>query len=66
VLPRLHAAPVLYDAIVSQGIEKPHKAPPFSMPGELVRQKTQEIWPTWEQLMQSPGWNDYEGYRSRT
>jgi hypothetical protein len=65
VLPRLHAAPVLYDTIVGQALDKPHKAPPFSMPGELLRQKTKEIWPTWEQLMQSPGWNDYEGYRGR-
>ncbi|MET8680879.1 HD domain-containing protein [Streptomyces sp. NPDC004647] len=62
-LPRLHAAPVLYDTIVGQALDKPHKAPPFSMPGELVRQKTQETWPTWEQLMtQPPSWNDYDGY----
>ncbi len=65
VLPRLHAAPVLYDAIVGQALDKPQKAPPFSMPGELVRQKTGEIWPTWEQLM-TPGWNDYDGYRPTT
>lgn len=63
-LPRLHAAAVLYDAIVGQALDKPHKAPPFSMPGELVRQETQAVWPTWKQLMtQSPSWNDYDGYQ---
>ncbi|MFF8783966.1 HD domain-containing protein [Streptomyces sp. NPDC015125] len=62
-LPRLHAAPVLYDTIVGQALDKPHKAPPFSMPGELVRQETQAVWPTWKQLMtRSPSWNDYDGY----
>lgn len=35
---------------------------PTSRPGELVRQRTGEAWPTWDQLMQSPGWNDYDGY----
>ncbi|WP_207954183.1 HD domain-containing protein [Saccharopolyspora elongata] len=67
VLPRLHAAPVLYETIVGQALEKPHKAPPFSMPGELLRQETQTIWPTWKQLMsQTPGWNDYDGYQPKT
>ncbi|MBA4860356.1 HD domain-containing protein [Streptomyces sp. PSKA54] len=65
-LPRLHAAAVLYDTIVGQALGKPHKAPPFSMPGELVRQRTRETWPTWEQLMtQPPSWNDYDGYQSK-
>ncbi|GAA2919717.1 MULTISPECIES: HD domain-containing protein [Streptomyces] len=66
-LPRLHGAAVLYDVIVGQALDKPHKAPPFSIPGELVRQKTKEEWPTWEQLMpQPPSWNDYDGYQPRT
>ncbi|MEV0701894.1 HD domain-containing protein [Saccharopolyspora sp. NPDC050389] len=65
VLPRLHASAVLYDTIVGQALDKPQKAPPFSMPGELLRQKTQETWPTWQQLMtQPPSWQDYDGYRS--
>jgi hypothetical protein len=63
VLPRLHAAAALHDAIVDQALVKPHKAPPFSMPGELVRQATGQSWPTWEELMKSSGWNDYDGYR---
>ncbi|MFD6274105.1 HD domain-containing protein [Streptomyces sp. NPDC060209] len=63
-LPRLHAAAVLHDTVVGQALVKPHKAPPFSMPGELVRQRTGEVWPTWEELMtQQPSWNDYDGYR---
>ncbi|WP_431042890.1 HD domain-containing protein [Streptomyces sp. P1-3] len=64
VLPRLHAAAVLHDAIVGQALDKPHKAPPFSVPGELVRQETQAAWPTWRELMtQAPSWGDYDGYR---
>jgi hypothetical protein len=62
-LPRLNAAAVLYDAVVGQALEKPHKAPPFTMPGELVRQATGQPWPTWQELMQSSGWGDYDGYR---
>ncbi|MEV0385581.1 HD domain-containing protein [Nonomuraea sp. NPDC050643] len=64
VFPRLHAAAVLKDAIVGQALGKPHKAPPFTMPGELLRQRTQETWPTWEQLMTlDPTWHDYDGYQ---
>jgi hypothetical protein len=59
LLPRLHAAPVLRDAILGQALDKPQKAPPFSLPGELVRQRTGQAWPTWEQLTQDPGGNDY-------
>lgn len=67
VLPRLHAGAVLYDAIVDQALDKPQKAPPFSMPGELVRQKTQVAWPTWHELMAQPdGWHDYDGYPPST
>ncbi|MFC5748399.1 HD domain-containing protein [Actinomadura rugatobispora] len=63
VLPRLHAAAALEDAIIGQALAKPQKAPPFSMPGELVRQRTGQVWPTWEQLMsEAPSWNDYDGY----
>ncbi|GAB2880903.1 HD domain-containing protein [Streptomyces mayteni] len=59
VLPRLHAAAVLHDAIVGQALAKPHKAPPFTMPGELVRQRTGGTWPGWRDLV---GWGDYDGY----
>lgn len=59
VFPRLHAAPVLRDTIVGQALAKPQKAPPFSLPGELVRQQTGGTWPTWEQLTRDPGWDDY-------
>jgi hypothetical protein len=64
VLPRLHAAAVLYDRIVGQAIGKPHKAPPYTMPGELLRQRTGEEWPTWHQLMTRPSsWHDYDRYQ---
>ncbi|GAB2502820.1 HD domain-containing protein [Nocardiopsis aegyptia] len=65
VPPRLHASAVLYDEIVGQALAKPHKAPPFSMPGELVRQRTGPEWPTWRQLMDgTPGRNDDDGHPS--
>jgi hypothetical protein len=63
VLPRLHAAAVLRDAIVGQALDKPQKAPPFTMPGELVRQVTGQSWPTWRELMEGAGWGDYNGYQ---
>ncbi|MEE1786040.1 HD domain-containing protein [Streptomyces sp. SP17BM10] len=59
-LPRLRAAAVLHDSIVGQALKKPHKAPPFTMAGELVRQATGGTWPAWEQLARSSGWNDYD------
>ncbi|MDT0441555.1 HD domain-containing protein [Streptomyces johnsoniae] len=60
-LPRLHAAAVLHDTIVGQARAKPHKAPPFSMPGELLRQQTGQRWPTWRELNEAGPWNDYAG-----
>ncbi|GAA3140218.1 hypothetical protein GCM10010466_34120 [Planomonospora alba] len=58
--PRLRASAVLFDAIVGQALAKPHKAPPYTMPGELLRQHTGGEWPTWRQLMtRPPSWNDY-------
>jgi hypothetical protein len=61
VLPGLHTAAALHDAIVGQALDKPHKAPPYTMPGELVRQAPGHAWPTWKELMQGSGWNDYDG-----
>ena len=62
--PRLHSTAVLRDAVVGQALAKPHKAPLFSLPGELVRQHTGRPWPTWRQLAEAePSWGDYEGYR---
>nr|BFE78002.1 hypothetical protein GCM10020093_006030 [Planobispora longispora] len=62
-LPRLHAAAVLFDSIARQALAKPHKAPPYTMPGEFLRQRTGRDWPTWRQLMTQPtGWHDYDGY----
>lgn len=63
VLPRLHASAELQKEIVSQALEKPRKAPPYTLVGELVRQHTGENWPTWQQLMsEPPTWNDYENW----
>jgi hypothetical protein len=63
VLPRLHAAAVLHDTLVAQALDKPQKAPPFTVPGELVRQATGQTWPTWRELMESGDWGDCGGYR---
>jgi hypothetical protein len=63
-LPRLHSSAVLHDTIIGQALAKPHKAPLFSLPGELVRRHTGQEWPTWRQLTGGePSWGDYEGYR---
>ena len=60
VLPRLRPAAALEEAIVVQAMPKPQKAPPYSLPGELLRQATGESWPTWKQLMsQPPSWGDF-------
>jgi len=40
------------------------KAPPFSTPGELVRQVTGQVWPTWPELAEHAGRGDYAGYRA--
>ena len=37
--PRLHMARCLTDAIVAQAQGHPRKAPPYSLPGELVRER---------------------------
>ncbi|QFZ24149.1 HD domain-containing protein [Saccharothrix syringae] len=59
VLPRLGVGPGIRDAIVAQALEKPHKAPPFTFPGELVRQATGRGWPTWDELIaREPSWHD--------
>ncbi|MEV0622687.1 HD domain-containing protein [Nonomuraea sp. NPDC050404] len=64
VLPCLHATAVLRDTIVAQALDSPHKAPPFTLPGELLRRQAKATWPTWEQPMaQDPCWHDYDGYQ---
>ncbi|WP_234334265.1 HD domain-containing protein [Streptomyces sp. NRRL B-1347] len=61
-LPRRHTAAVLHDVIVAQALAEPRKAPLFSLPGELLQLRTGTPRPTWQQITQSPGWNDYAGY----
>jgi hypothetical protein len=64
VLPRLHAGAVLHDAIVAQAVGRPSKAPPFTLPGELVRQHVGADSTPWTQLLdRAPSWGDYDGYR---
>ncbi|MFE9751185.1 HD domain-containing protein [Saccharothrix saharensis] len=59
-LPRLGGAAALHDAIVRQALAKPHKAPVFTLPGELLRQRTGQAWPTWRELVDAePSWGDY-------
>lgn len=66
VLPRLHGAAALGEAIVGQALDKPHKAAPYTLPGELLRQRTGQTWPTWRELMTTPpSWNDYDGWDER-
>jgi hypothetical protein len=58
-LPRRRVAVGIKDMIVKQALAKPQKAPPFTLPGELVRQETGRPWPTWEQLTQESDWSDH-------
>ncbi len=50
LLPRADLGATIKRVIVDQAAGRPHKAPPFSLPGELVRQATGQEWPTWEEL----------------
>jgi hypothetical protein len=44
---------------VDNGVNRPEKAPPFTLAGELVRQQTGTVWPSWRDIAGSPGWGDY-------
>ncbi|WP_459546716.1 hypothetical protein [Nocardia sp. X0981] len=45
-------------ALATQALAKPHKAPPGSLPGEVLRLKHPELVPTWHDLVAMSGWND--------
>ncbi|MFC0843867.1 nuclear transport factor 2 family protein [Streptomyces noboritoensis] len=59
LLPRMDLAYALSDAIVAQAKSKPHKAPPMTFPGILLRHHlpygTQ---PHWYDLLAAAGWGD--------
>lgn len=50
LLPRHDLGAAIKQTILAQAQQRPHKAPPFTLPGELVRQATGEPWPTWEEM----------------
>lgn len=50
LLPRHDLGGTIKRIILDQAARRPHKAPPFTLPGELVRQETGQQWPTWEEM----------------
>jgi hypothetical protein len=59
ILPRLGLQTEIREAITAQAAAKPSKAPPYTLPGELVRTYTAEVTvPTWEETIARSGWNE--------
>ena len=59
LLPRQDLAYALSDAIVAQARAKPHKAPPMTFPGGLMRHHLPYgAHPTWYDLLGVTGWGD--------
>lgn len=59
LLPRLDLAYALSDAIVTQAKSKPHKAPPTTFPGQLLRHHLPYgAHPGWYDLLATAGWGD--------
>ncbi|WP_413803341.1 HD domain-containing protein [Streptomyces iranensis] len=55
--PRLDLGHEIRDIIVAQAAAKPHKAPPFSFPGELLKERSpQAVVPGYGQLLASCPW----------
>ncbi|MFI7125226.1 HD domain-containing protein [Nonomuraea sp. NPDC050153] len=59
VHPRHGGARALTDAIVAQGLADPRKAPPMTLPGEILHQRHPEApYITWQDFLDAGGWND--------
>ncbi|MCT7661849.1 HD domain-containing protein [Mycobacterium deserti] len=57
--PRLGGAPALFDVIKSVAMANPMKAPPGTLPGELVRARHPELsLPTIEHYISANGWGE--------
>jgi hypothetical protein len=59
VLPRLGLQNSIREAITAQAAVKPAKAPPYTLPGELVRTYVPDAKvPTWEDMAAASGWRE--------
>ncbi|SEF83352.1 HD domain-containing protein [Nonomuraea solani] len=57
--PRHGGARALTDALVAQGLADPRKAPPMTLPGEILHQRHPEApYITWEGFLAASGWDD--------
>jgi hypothetical protein len=57
--PRLGGSRTLTDAIVRHAMSDPRKAPPMTLPGEVLHQRHPSLpYQTWDMLLDSAGWND--------
>jgi hypothetical protein len=57
--PRHGGARTLTDTIVAQGLADPRKAPPMTLPGEILHQRHPEApYTTWEGFLDASGWDD--------
>ncbi|MFC9872006.1 HD domain-containing protein [Nocardia salmonicida] len=57
--PRLGGTRALTDAIERQAVADPRKAPPGSLPGEIIRLRHPELVPyTWDMILDMSGWQD--------
>ncbi|MGC5013763.1 HD domain-containing protein [Streptosporangium sp. DT93] len=59
VYPRHGGARALTDAIVAQGLADPRKAPPMTLPGEILHQRHPELpYVTWDDMLDAVAWGD--------
>ncbi|MFF2391606.1 MULTISPECIES: HD domain-containing protein [unclassified Nocardia] len=57
--PRLGGTRALTDIIERQAVADPRKAPPGSLPGEILRLRHPELVPyTWDTVLDTSGWQD--------
>ncbi|WP_283139339.1 damage-inducible protein [Rhizohabitans arisaemae] len=57
--PRHGGARAMTDAIVAQGLADPRKAPPMTLPGEVLHQRHPDApYTTWDNILDASGWDD--------
>lgn len=57
--PRLGGTRALTDAIVEQARANPRKAPPMTLPGEILHQRYPSLpYRTWDPVLDAAGWDD--------
>jgi hypothetical protein len=59
VYPRLGGSRALTDAAVRHAMSDPRKAPPLSLPGEILHQRHPSLpYQTWDMMLDAAGWGD--------